>query len=117
MRKNVVRERLKNNMQPILITTTTSSKVEAEKIAALLVNRKLAACVNIIGPIQSLYVWKEKLVNDEEYKLFIKSFQEKWPQIKEAVKDNHSYKVPEISMILISDMQDDYLSWMKQIIG
>ncbi|MDH4261869.1 MAG: divalent-cation tolerance protein CutA [Spirochaetia bacterium] len=103
-------------MQPVLVTTTVNSKEEANKIANILVNEKLAACVNIIGPIQSIYMWQDKIVNDEEYKLFIKTFAEKWPSLKNTIKKNHSYQVPEISLIQIHDMHEDYLSWMKDSI-
>ena len=103
-------------MQPVLVTTTVSSKEEANKIASILVSEKLAACANIIGPIQSIYSWQGKIVIDEEYKLFIKSFLEKWPAIKNTIKENHIYKVPEISLIQIHDMHEDYLSWMKESI-
>jgi len=104
-------------MRPVLITTTTSSKEEAEKLAAMLIDQKLAACVNIIGPVQSLYTWQGKVVNDQEYKLFIKSLDEKWEPLKKALKENHSYQVPEISLINISDMQEDYFAWLKDSVG
>jgi periplasmic divalent cation tolerance protein len=104
-------------MPPVLITTTTNSKEEAHRLATILINLKLAACVNIIGPVQSVYTWQGKVVNDEEYKLLIKSFDEKWESVRSVIKENHSYKVPEISLIQISQMHDDYLAWMKECIA
>lgn len=103
-------------MQPVLITTTTGSKEEAAKISRLLVESKIAACVNIVGPITSIYTWQDKITEDIEFKLFIKTFKEKWKDVKNLIKENHSYSVPEISMIEIHDMQPDYLTWMRDII-
>lgn len=100
-------------MQPVLVTTTTNARDEASNLANILVSRKLAACVNIVGPIQSVYSWQGKIVNDEEYKLFIKSFENHWESLKKCIKENHSYKVPEISMIIIAGMHTDYLNWMN----
>ncbi|MDH4200788.1 MAG: divalent-cation tolerance protein CutA [Spirochaetia bacterium] len=103
-------------MQPVLVTTTTNTIDEAEKIAAKLVADKLAACVNILGPIKSIYIWEGATVNDTEYKLFIKTFENYWGRIRNLIKEIHSYTVPEISMIKISDMHPNYLSWMHEVL-
>jgi len=103
-------------MQPVLITTTTPTKDEAVKIAAGLLDAKLAACVNIIGPVTSMYVWQGSVAREEEYKLFIKSFEEKSEAVKGYIQQNHSYSVPEFSLIRIQDMSESYLAWMKDVL-
>ena len=102
-------------MKPILITSTTSTLEEARNIASILVKEKLAACVNIIGPIRSIYTWKGDIEDEEEYKLFIKSFESNWPALSAAIKKHHSYDVPEITMVTIENLNPDYLDWMRQV--
>ncbi|MDH5717879.1 MAG: divalent-cation tolerance protein CutA [Spirochaetia bacterium] len=105
------------DINPILVTSTFPTKEEAEKTAKLLVSKKLAVCVNIIGPVISYYEWENKIQNDEEYKLFIKTLESKWPDIKKTIKENHPYTVPEISKLLINDILEEYYSWMKNILA
>lgn len=102
-------------MTPVLITTTVSSVEEAEKISKALVEIRLAACVNTIGPVNSVYRWKDEIQQDKEYKLFIKSFSENWSDICLAIKKLHSYEVPEITMIEMKDVDPGYLNWMYEI--
>ena len=102
-------------MKPVLITSTTSSLEEARNIASVLVKEKLAACVNIIGPIRSIYTWKDKIEEEEEYKLFIKSFETNWLALSTSIKKHHSYAVPEITMLHIENTNPDYLDWMHQV--
>ncbi|MDH5719258.1 MAG: divalent-cation tolerance protein CutA [Spirochaetia bacterium] len=98
--------------KPVLVTTTLPSKEEALKMANNLVKNKLAACVNI-AEVFSVYEWENSIQEDNEFKLFIKSFEYIWPKLKDAIKENHTYSVPEISMIYIEDMHDEYKSWMS----
>jgi len=102
-------------MKPVLITTTTSTLEESKTIASILIENKIAACVNIIGPVRSLYSWKGNVEDDEEYKLFIKSFENNWQSLSSTIKKHHSYDVPEISMVYIENLNPDYLDWMKQV--
>ncbi|RME93477.1 MAG: divalent-cation tolerance protein CutA [Candidatus Hydrogenedentota bacterium] len=103
-------------MNPVLVTTTVPSIEEATKLSSGLVQEKLAACVNIVGPIQSFYYWDGKIVEDKEYKLFIKTLDNKWDEIKKYIKQHHSYTVPEISKINIEQMDEAYLKWLMEYV-
>ena len=94
-----------------LIITTTANKESAKEIARLLVEKKLAACGQIF-PIESLYFWQGKICEENETMLFIKSRTALFEEIKTAIKENHSYEVPEIIQIPIKDGLPEYLKWI-----
>ena len=73
---------------------------------------KLAACVNITPPIESIYHWEGKIVRDDEYQLFIKSTRELFPEISAAVSKLHSYRTPEIICLPIIEGSQNYLQWV-----
>ena len=102
-------------MQPVVITTTTASDDEARTIAKALIEEGLAACVNIVGPVTSVYKWQGKVEEEAEYKLFIKAFMESWAAIREKIKALHSYSVPEITLINAEQMNPDYIAWMDTV--
>jgi periplasmic divalent cation tolerance protein len=97
-----------------VILVTVSSLEESKKIAHALIESKLAACVNIIPKIISIYSWQEKINEDEEYLLLIKSRKELFKSIKKTVRDLHSYEVPEIIMLPIKNGLKDYLEWIRK---
>ena len=78
----------------VVIMVTAASKRECRKIARHLVEAKLAACVNITQPIESLYLWEGKIAVDKEYQMLIKSTRELFPEIKAAISKVHSYHTP-----------------------
>jgi periplasmic divalent cation tolerance protein len=96
----------------IVILVTAGSLRESKKIARRLVEQRLAACVNILPPIQSLYRWKGKLNEDREFLMLIKSSRELFEEIKAAVLTLHSYTTPEIICLPIVDGSADYLQWI-----
>lgn len=101
--------------RPIVILTALPDKVSAEKIAFLLVEAQLAACVNIFTEVESIYFWDGKLVRDQECKIFIKTSSGVQKQAVEFIKKNHPYSVPEITVIGEKgdvSMQPDYWSWV-----
>jgi len=101
-------------MKYIQIFTTAGSKTEAEKIAKLLVTKKLAACVQIVGSIKSFYRWKGKIESAKEWLCIIKSETGKYSAIEKAIKPIHSYETPEIIAMPISTGSKDYLSWLRE---
>jgi periplasmic divalent cation tolerance protein len=99
----------------VLILTTTSSKNEADLIASKLVAQKLAACVQINGPIESVYEWDGKLEKSQEWQLFIKTKKTLFQDIEKEIKALHSYDVPEIVSIDIENASKEYGDWVKSV--
>ncbi|HYA12705.1 MAG TPA: divalent-cation tolerance protein CutA [Syntrophales bacterium] len=97
----------------IQVVTTTSKKGDAEKIATTLVERKLAACVQILGPITSTYRWKGNIETAEEWQCVIKSRKDLYKDIEKAIKSVHPYEVPEIVALPITTGSGDYLDWLQ----
>jgi periplasmic divalent cation tolerance protein len=96
----------------IVVLITTNSEEEAHKIAELLVNKKKAACVNIVPGVDSLFWWEDKLDSARESLLLIKTKTSLFPDIVKLVKRTHSYEVPEIIALPIIDGSEDYLKWL-----
>ncbi len=91
---------------------TTSSKQEAEKIARRLLDERLIACANIIGPVSSLFHWSGKMETAEEYLIIMKSRKDLFEKLTETVKALHSYEVPEILVLPIVAGSKAYLKWL-----
>jgi periplasmic divalent cation tolerance protein len=91
---------------------TTASKEEAETIAQRLLEAKLIACANIIGPVQSRFHWSGKIDKAEEYLVLMKSRKNLFEKLSETVKALHSYKVPEIIALPVVDGSKAYMDWL-----
>ena len=98
----------------IQVATTTESNEEAQRIARALVERRLAACVHVAGPIRSVYWWQGQLETAEEWRLQIKSRRELFESLERAIRELHSYDVPEILAVPIVAGSEDYLDWLKR---
>ncbi len=97
----------------IIILITTSSKEEAAKIGKALVDEHLAACVNIVPEIRSLFFWEGETQDERETLLICKSRQPLLDQLTSRAKSLHSYAVPEIIALPIVGGSADYLAWLK----
>lgn len=97
----------------VIILATAGNKKEAQKIATGLVSSKLAACVNMIDKVDSLFFWEGKIDQAKECLLIIKSKREKLPKIITMIKSLHSYKVPEIIALPIIAGSKSYLRWIN----
>src|SRR3990170_2374591 len=97
----------------IIVLVTTPSKQEAEKITQHLLDSKLIACGNIIGPICSIFRWSGKMEKVEEYLTVMKSRRDLFEKLVEAVKALHSYEVPEILALPIVEGSKAYLDWLE----
>ena len=98
----------------IQITITTETKEQAENIAQHLVEAKLAACVQIVGPITSIYRWKGKVENAQEWLCLIKTQDYLYNKVEAAIKSHHPYETPEIIAIQIVKGSKEYLQWISE---
>jgi periplasmic divalent cation tolerance protein len=97
-----------------IILITAGNKKEADKIAKKLIQEKLAACVNIVAGVKSLFWWQGKVDRAKETLLIVKSRKEKFNKIVKSVKASHSYAVPEIIAIPIASGFKPYLKWIDE---
>ena len=95
-----------------IILCTCPDKDTAEKIARLLVSDKLAACVNILPGITSVYRWQEQLESAEEHLLLIKATKNSYQAIETSIKKHHPYQLPEIIAVPIENGLPEYLHWI-----
>ncbi|MGH7964957.1 MAG: divalent-cation tolerance protein CutA [Candidatus Binatia bacterium] len=96
----------------VVILVTAGSEAEAEKIAKALVEERLAACVNIVNPIRSIYHWEGKVADDREWLLLIKTRADSFSAVADRVKALHSYQVPEVIALPIVAGTEEYLRWL-----
>jgi periplasmic divalent cation tolerance protein len=100
-----------------LVLTTAGSEDEARKIARALVEHRLAACVNIVPHIQSVYRWKETVEEAVEWLLVIKTTAATLARVREAIAELHSYQLPECLCVGIEDGSAGYLNWIAESVG
>ncbi len=96
----------------VLVLMTTATKHEAQKIAQNLLAKRLIACANICGPVESHYRWQDKVERAEEFLVLMKSNEELFAKLARVVKELHSYEVPEILAIPIVEGFQLYLDWL-----
>ncbi len=101
----------------IQVFTTTGTGDDAQRIARLLVERHLAACVQIVGPITSVYRWEGKIERAEEWLCIAKSRLELFGELEQAIRQIHPYQVPEILAVPVSAGSSDYLAWVDSVVG
>ena len=97
---------------PRIIFVMAGNGDEAAKIARSLVEERLAACVNIVGPVRSFYRWRGAIEDEQEYLLIIKSRDQLFPKLERRVREQHSYEVPEIVAVAIARGSKPYLDWL-----
>ncbi|GJL51563.1 divalent-cation tolerance protein CutA [Candidatus Nitrospira salsa] len=100
----------------IVVLVTAASETEARLIARRIVEDKIAACVNIIPTIQSVFDWEGKVTEEQESLLIIKTKAEVFDLLESAIKRLHSYSVPEIIALPIQSGSSDYLAWLGQMV-
>lgn len=101
----------------VIIFTTVSNKKEAQGIAQAVLQKKLAACVNILDNLESVFWWEGKIDAAREVLLMIKSQKRLLPKIIKLIKSRHSYEVPEIVALPIIAGNPDYLRWIDDAVG
>jgi periplasmic divalent cation tolerance protein len=100
--------------QMCLVLTTAGSAEEAKKIAHALVERRLATCVNIVPRIESVYRWQEQVETAEEWLLLVKTRTSAFGHVREAIRELHSYELPECIMLEVAEGDKAYLDWLAK---
>ncbi|MBW1742925.1 MAG: divalent-cation tolerance protein CutA [Deltaproteobacteria bacterium] len=95
------------------VVTTTENREDAEKIAKVLVEKRLAACAQLVGPITSTYWWKGTIETAEEWLCYVKTHKDLYDELEEAIKAIHPYETPEIVAVPIVCGSSDYLEWLN----
>jgi periplasmic divalent cation tolerance protein len=99
-------------MHKLLVFTNLPDRASAERLADLLLERRLAACVNILAPCRSVYRWKDAVQHDEEHPMLIKTSAERYPALEQALRQGHPYELPEIIAVPIERGLPAYLDWV-----
>lgn len=100
--------------QEIIVFVTAPNSDEAARIADLLVSERLAACVNIVGGIESIYRWEGQVARDREALLIIKTIDERYAELERRIKELHTYTTPEVIAYKIERGSDAYLKWLRE---
>ena len=98
----------------IVITTTSNQLLVLEKIARMLVEKKLAACVQVGSTITSFFYWDGKLDQSEEYQCQIKTVESKFGEIEQLIRAHHNYDLPEVIAVKLHSVSADYLEWIHR---
>ena len=99
-------------MQSLLVLTNLPDRAAAERIAESLIEKQLAACVNVLAPCRSVYRWKGAVQHDEEHPVLIKTTAERYPDLEQALRAAHPYELPEIIAVPIERGLAGYLDWV-----
>ncbi len=97
----------------VQVITTVSKKTDAEKMGKCLIDKRLAACVQIAGPVESVYRWKGRIETAKEFVCVIKTRKSLYKKVEKKIKELHPYEVPEIIAIPITEGSRDYLRWLS----
>lgn len=98
----------------VLVLCTCGSESDALRIANALVEDRLAACVNILPGLQSVYRWQNNIETAQEVLLLIKTTAGRFPALRERILDLHPYDTPEILTLPVADGSDKYLAWIRE---
>ncbi|MBC7195291.1 MAG: divalent-cation tolerance protein CutA [Caldisericia bacterium] len=99
----------------IMVLTTIDDIEKARKLARFIVDQRLGACIQIIGPIQSIYFWREKVEDAKEWILFIKTRKDLYEKLEELIIKLHPYTVPEIVSFDIEKSFNKYFNWVFEV--
>ena len=99
-------------MNALLVLTNLPDRATAEKLADTLIQKRVAACVNIMAPCRSVYRWKGAVQHDEEHPVLIKTTRESYAALEAAIREAHPYELPEIVAVPIERGLPAYLDWV-----
>jgi periplasmic divalent cation tolerance protein len=98
----------------IQVSTTTEKREDANRVARTLVEKRLAACVQVIGPIKSTYWWEGKIEEADEWLCLMKTRRDLYRQVEKTLKAIHPYEVPEIIAVPLAEGIEAYLRWIEE---
>lgn len=101
----------------LIVLTTVANREQADSLANQIIESRLAACVQILPPMTSVYVWEGELEKETEHLLLIKTLPEKWDELQAFISENHSYDVPEIVAIDAAKVAEPYRRWLESVAG
>ena len=99
-------------MSMLLVLTNLPDRAAAERLAESLIEKHLAACVNILAPCRSVYRWKDAMQRDEEHPMLIKTTAERYAELEAAIRASHPYELPEIIAVPVERGLPAYLDWV-----
>ena len=99
-------------MEILLVLTNMPDRESAERLARTLVECRLAACVNVLAPCASLYMWKGSVESADEYPMLIKTTRDRYPELEARIRSGHPYELPEIIAVPVAAGLPDYLEWV-----
>ena len=99
-------------MSALLVLTNLPDRAAAERLGDMLIEKQLAACVNILAPCRSVYRWKGSVQHDEEHPMLIKTTVERYPALEQAIRAGHPYELPEIIAVPVERGLPGYLDWV-----
>jgi periplasmic divalent cation tolerance protein len=101
-----------NTLNVLVVITNLPDRTAAEELAEILVEQRVAACVNILAPCRSVYRWKDAVQHDEEHPMLIKTTRERYPALEAAIRASHPYELPEIIAVPAACGLPAYLDWV-----
>lgn len=102
--------------EPLLVLTTCPDAATAHRIATTLVERRLAACINILSCLHSVYRWQGRTHDEAEVMLFIKTRHDAYAQLEAALVELHPYELPEVLAVPVQNGLGDYLAWINDTV-
>lgn len=102
------------NVEPVVVLTTIGAEADARRLARTLVDERLAACVNVLPAMSSIYRWKEKVEEEREQQLIIKTAADRLPALEARLRELHPYEVPEFLVLRVSSGSDAYVRWIGE---
>ena len=100
-------------MDALLVITNLPDRASAERLAALLIERRLAACINLPAACNSVYRWEGRIERAEEQPLLIRTAADRYAELEAAIRAEHPYELPEIVAVSITHALPDYLRWLE----
>lgn len=100
-------------MNSLVVITNLPDRAGAEKLATLLVEQRLAACVNLLAPCASVYRWQGKIEQTQEHPLLIKTTEDRYAALEASIRANHPYELPEIIAVPVTQGLPAYLQWVE----